>query len=334
MDSSSYPASKRPPKLRAACNECHAAKVRCSGEKTGCQRCSNLRLKCAFSISRIGKVPGKRSKANRGPATASTSSSASLSTSSSSLSTPIMTPPILTTAHSFESPRTYDGRSHVPIPAYSYPQDYASATGLPLASESTYAHSSPIYPTQSHPEDMSSLNNLCWTSELDPLSGGLLSPDWEIDGDDSLPSASASASSHPRTGANTTLPTYPDFASDGTGTGTGTGTSTSRNPSSSRTGAYASPAESLPPAQPHDPVRDAEPVAEREPAADAAGLDPPGVPAVPDNPPPNHRQPGLHAHLQRGAPAVLRGAGQDRVPVWAGLCGFPTPGRCVRGPWG
>ncbi|KAL4907583.1 hypothetical protein BDW74DRAFT_176334 [Aspergillus multicolor] len=225
MDASSYSSSKRPPKLRSACNECHAAKVRCSGEKTGCQRCSNLRLKCAFSISRIGKVPGKRSKANRGPATVSTSSSASISASSSSLSTPIMSPPLLTTAHSFESTRTYDGRSHVPIPvSYSYAQEYA--TGMPLANETTYAQSLPIYPTQSHPEDMSSLNNLCWTSDLDQLGGpGLLSPAWEIDGDESLPSAS----SQPQT----SMSSYPDFASEG------------RN--SSR--AYASPAESIPPGQ-------------------------------------------------------------------------------------
>ncbi|KAL4979515.1 hypothetical protein BDW66DRAFT_157339 [Aspergillus desertorum] len=225
MDSSSYTNSKRPPKLRSACNECHAAKVRCSGEKTGCQRCSNLRLKCAFSISRIGKVPGKRSKANRATATASTPSSTSISTSSSSLSTPIMSPPLLMTSHSYESPRACDGRTAIPISAsYPFTQDYV--TGLPLANETSYAHSSPGYLAQSHTEDLSSLNNLCWTTELDQLGGrGLLSPDWEIDAEESLllvpPQPSASIS------------TYSDVVSDG------------RNTSET----YASPAESISPGQ-------------------------------------------------------------------------------------
>ncbi|KAL5051993.1 hypothetical protein BDW71DRAFT_213026 [Aspergillus fruticulosus] len=225
MDSPTYINSKRPPKLRSACNECHAAKVRCSGEKTGCQRCSNLRLKCAFSISRIGKVPGKRSKANRATATASTSSSASISTSSSSLSTPIMSPPLLMTSQSYESPRAYDGRNPIPIPAsYPFTQDYA--TGLPLANETSCAHSSPGYLTQSQPEDLSSVNNLCWTTELDQLGGpGLLSPDWEIDAEESLlPVASQPPNS---------ISTYSDVVSDG------------RNTSE----AYASPAESIPPGQ-------------------------------------------------------------------------------------
>ncbi|KAL3475116.1 hypothetical protein BJX99DRAFT_259732 [Aspergillus californicus] len=188
MDSTSrYANSKRPPKLRSACNECHAAKVRCSGEKTGCQRCGNLRLKCAFSISRIGKVPGKRSKANRVTTTGSNLASAPISTSSSSMSTtPIMSPPILTPTHSFESPRTYSGRSSVAIPQnYPFTHEYPAST-LPVVSEANHPHLPPRYPPQSHPEDLSNLSNLCWTAELDQLGGpGLLSPDWEIDADES-----------------------------------------------------------------------------------------------------------------------------------------------------
>ncbi|KAL4993742.1 hypothetical protein BDV10DRAFT_189682 [Aspergillus recurvatus] len=136
-----------------------------------------------------------------------------------------MSPPLLMTSHSYESPRAYDGRNPIPIPA-SYPltQDYA--TGLPLANETNYAHSSPSYITQSHPEDLTSLNNLCWTAELDQLGDpGLLSPDWEIDAEDSLPPVS---SQQP-----VPLSTYSNPASDGRNT----------------TETYASPAESVPPGQ-------------------------------------------------------------------------------------
>ncbi|KAL4776769.1 hypothetical protein BDW60DRAFT_202875 [Aspergillus nidulans var. acristatus] len=225
MESPSYTNSKRPPKLRSACNECHAAKVRCSGEKTGCQRCSNLRLKCAFSISRIGKVPGKRSKANRATVMASTSSSASISISSSSLSTPIMSPPIPMTSHSYDSPRAYEARNAIPIPAsYPFTQEYAA--GFSLANETSYAQSSPSYLTQSRREDSSSLNNLCWTPELDQLGGpGLLSPDWEIDAEETF----LQVPSQPPA----SVPTYLDIISDG------------RNASE----AYASPTESVPPSQ-------------------------------------------------------------------------------------
>ncbi|KAL4936214.1 hypothetical protein BDV06DRAFT_228106 [Aspergillus oleicola] len=194
MDSTSYSNSKRPPKLRSACNECHAAKVRCSGEKTGCQRCSNLHLKCAFSISRIGKVPGKRSKANRVAAAAV--SSAPISTSSS-ISTPILSPPLLTTAQSFDNHRPYDGRNGVPVSTTSYPftQGYPASS---LRSEPAFPQS-PGYPHQSTSEDLPSLNNICWTAELDQLGGpGLLSPDWELDADDSIaPLPPTSTSTYP-----------------------------------------------------------------------------------------------------------------------------------------
>ncbi|KAL2846420.1 hypothetical protein BJY01DRAFT_263313 [Aspergillus pseudoustus] len=193
---SGYTSSKRPPKLRSACNECHAAKVRCSGEKTGCQRCGNLHLKCAFSISRIGKVPGKRSKANRVAAAAASTSSAPISTATS-MSTPVMSPPLLTPAHSYESPRSFGGRN-MPISATSYPfsQEYSTAF-LPLTSEATHPHLVQGY-AQSNPEDLSKYSNQCWTTELDQLGGpGLLSPDWEIDADDPIPLASTLPASYP-----------------------------------------------------------------------------------------------------------------------------------------
>ncbi|KAK5272025.1 hypothetical protein LTR99_009555 [Exophiala xenobiotica] len=54
--------ASKPIKLRAACNQCFSAKVRCDGNKEGCRRCSEKRLSCIYSESRVGKVVGKRRK--------------------------------------------------------------------------------------------------------------------------------------------------------------------------------------------------------------------------------------------------------------------------------
>ncbi|KAF2457633.1 hypothetical protein BDY21DRAFT_30287 [Lineolata rhizophorae] len=60
---SSETQSTKPIKLRTACNPCNAAKVKCSGEKTGCERCRNLDgVQCIYTESRVGKVPGARAK--------------------------------------------------------------------------------------------------------------------------------------------------------------------------------------------------------------------------------------------------------------------------------
>ncbi|KAF2179232.1 hypothetical protein K469DRAFT_716502 [Zopfia rhizophila CBS 207.26] len=55
----------RPIKLRTACNQCCSAKVKCSGERTGCERCQNLGTQCIYAESRVGKVPGIRAKKKR-----------------------------------------------------------------------------------------------------------------------------------------------------------------------------------------------------------------------------------------------------------------------------
>ncbi|KAF7901522.1 hypothetical protein EAF00_003743 [Botryotinia globosa] len=55
---------QKPPKLRHACNECHASKVRCSGERTGCRRCVYNQQKCTYSVSMVGKVQGHRRRAS------------------------------------------------------------------------------------------------------------------------------------------------------------------------------------------------------------------------------------------------------------------------------
>ncbi|KAI1122640.1 hypothetical protein F5Y10DRAFT_270885 [Nemania abortiva] len=55
-------ASSRGVKLRNACNNCCAAKVKCSGEKAGCERCRNAEAACIYAESMVGRVPGVRAK--------------------------------------------------------------------------------------------------------------------------------------------------------------------------------------------------------------------------------------------------------------------------------
>ncbi|KAF4636135.1 hypothetical protein G7Y89_g1954 [Cudoniella acicularis] len=52
----------KPVKLRAACNQCSSVKMKCTGERTGCQRCVNISVQCIYAESRVGKVPGVRAK--------------------------------------------------------------------------------------------------------------------------------------------------------------------------------------------------------------------------------------------------------------------------------
>ncbi|KAI1778798.1 hypothetical protein F4818DRAFT_402493 [Hypoxylon cercidicola] len=52
----------KPPRLRSACNQCNAAKVKCTGEREGCSRCKTLHTECIYTESRVGKVQGLRSK--------------------------------------------------------------------------------------------------------------------------------------------------------------------------------------------------------------------------------------------------------------------------------
>ncbi|KAI1322266.1 hypothetical protein F5Y16DRAFT_387071 [Xylariaceae sp. FL0255] len=52
-------------KLRSACQQCCTAKVKCSGEKSGCERCRASGAACVYLESRVGKVPGIRARKNR-----------------------------------------------------------------------------------------------------------------------------------------------------------------------------------------------------------------------------------------------------------------------------
>ncbi|RYP13123.1 hypothetical protein DL767_010882 [Monosporascus sp. MG133] len=55
----------RPVRFRSACDGCNASKTKCSGETTGCVRCSSLQLRCHYSESRVGRVPGIRGRNRR-----------------------------------------------------------------------------------------------------------------------------------------------------------------------------------------------------------------------------------------------------------------------------
>lgn len=53
-------------KRRAACDQCHAAKVKCPGREDPCQRCAQAALPCHYSFTaRMGKPPGSRNKRTR-----------------------------------------------------------------------------------------------------------------------------------------------------------------------------------------------------------------------------------------------------------------------------
>ncbi|KAL8818640.1 MAG: hypothetical protein Q9191_007898 [Dirinaria sp. TL-2023a] len=88
--SNDYPWSPKAAKLRAACNQCHASKVRCSGEKSGCLRCQNLDYECVYSISRAGRTPGTRNKNKRVRTANEPSGSDSPASRSDSLDEPAM----------------------------------------------------------------------------------------------------------------------------------------------------------------------------------------------------------------------------------------------------
>ncbi|KAK8120441.1 hypothetical protein PG999_004561 [Apiospora kogelbergensis] len=58
--------STKPPRLRSACTECHTAKTRCSGEKTGCQRCQNNGLVCKYGVSMVGRALKRQQQGSHG----------------------------------------------------------------------------------------------------------------------------------------------------------------------------------------------------------------------------------------------------------------------------
>ncbi|KAE8329551.1 hypothetical protein BDV39DRAFT_45838 [Aspergillus sergii] len=201
--SSARTISKRPPKLRAACNECHAAKVRCSGEKTGCQRCANLGSECIFSISRIGKVPGKRSKANRAAAAAAAAAAVTAPPSSTSLTSPSRlesTNGTIAAFQPFSNAIKDEGGSGVTPLARHVPSNFAVDPMITPLMVHDYSSGMPFYSGASYAPDGLSLadtartsthnishplgpnidlslqepGNFCWASDLEPLSANSL----------------------------------------------------------------------------------------------------------------------------------------------------------------
>ncbi|XXH02458.1 hypothetical protein Hte_008834 [Hypoxylon texense] len=51
--------TRRPARLRNACLHCTSAKVKCSGQRTGCDRCSKSGSECIYLESMAGRVPKK-----------------------------------------------------------------------------------------------------------------------------------------------------------------------------------------------------------------------------------------------------------------------------------
>ncbi|KAF4636599.1 hypothetical protein G7Y89_g1496 [Cudoniella acicularis] len=55
--------SNKTQKRRAACDQCHAAKVKCPGRVTPCERCAQNSLPCHYSFAaRMGKPPGSKNQ--------------------------------------------------------------------------------------------------------------------------------------------------------------------------------------------------------------------------------------------------------------------------------
>lgn len=64
MDTTSKPRrSSTTRKYKAACDQCHNSKVKCSGGDPPCKRCADARLHCHYSLAaRIGKPPGSKNR--------------------------------------------------------------------------------------------------------------------------------------------------------------------------------------------------------------------------------------------------------------------------------
>ncbi|KAJ5661068.1 uncharacterized protein N7484_000440 [Penicillium longicatenatum] len=66
-DKGNTPVPEEGVRLRSACNNCHAAKVRCTGERSGCVRCRDSDQKCIYMVSLVGKTRGRRKRRSRIP---------------------------------------------------------------------------------------------------------------------------------------------------------------------------------------------------------------------------------------------------------------------------
>lgn len=56
-------ANAQPRKLRAACDQCHASKLKCPGGNPPCKRCEGSGQSCHYSLAaRMGKPPGSKNR--------------------------------------------------------------------------------------------------------------------------------------------------------------------------------------------------------------------------------------------------------------------------------
>ncbi|THC92648.1 hypothetical protein EYZ11_007878 [Aspergillus tanneri] len=176
----------------------------------------NLGLICIFSISRIGKVPGKRSKANRAAAAAaalaaSSSSSTLTSNSSTSLTLPLNRVPSSEALRASQpaqrpqedelaasrpphlaiAPASAQDPSSIITPAQDYSSSIQYYTGdCPNEASNPSLPLPDVLPTPSHAPyacpanvdfGLPDLSHLSWTTELDQLSScGLPTPGLEI----------------------------------------------------------------------------------------------------------------------------------------------------------
>ncbi|KAL3443690.1 hypothetical protein BJX65DRAFT_195825 [Aspergillus insuetus] len=123
--------------VRLACMECRAKKVKCTGEKTGCARCSTNRTKCVYPApAERGSSGRKRTSSNTLPrshtSSPSTSSASgkppSISEQSSGTTTPHRMDPCPDLCQSsVPSATTYGGGSSTPV-------DSLLSSSLPLPS--------------------------------------------------------------------------------------------------------------------------------------------------------------------------------------------------------
>ncbi|KAK2836990.1 hypothetical protein FQN49_006516 [Arthroderma sp. PD_2] len=140
--------SSKPVRWRSACNQCHSAKVRCSGERTGCSRCSNLQYECVYAVSRVGKVPGIRARGNKPPRTTTAESTT--------------TPRPETTSQQQDADGDTDIQSAAPRPDEQLSLDFGDKLGAPDADNcldaSTPKSHTGLYPDWSEPTSDKTLN--------------------------------------------------------------------------------------------------------------------------------------------------------------------------------
>ncbi|KAF1988031.1 hypothetical protein K402DRAFT_39285 [Aulographum hederae CBS 113979] len=144
----------------SACLECRAKKVRCSGEKTGCERCRNSGNSCEY-VSRDGRASRRKKRKNKErmePAPRSSTNTAS----SSSISSP--------------SSRGSSSRASSSVLS-SLPEDASSSIGTSpsLAGADSFVPPTPILPDFSYYDDLSLGHSTGSSTPLDGISqtGGI-----------------------------------------------------------------------------------------------------------------------------------------------------------------